>query len=331
MAEIEGLEVINVNKAERESAAWGIPLVDWMELEIQIRGSVDVFGHAYVDDDVVEERWRSEVAVVLIEAGLVSKANRFVECSRYAYLYQCEGPDQHRLFSPIYCDLRFCPRCAPRQFARLLKKYEPIVRQVYSNQKPGFRLREITLTSANLGSLNSAQVRRFNQAAKTTLKKLMRKVRGWGAIWCDEVGFDNTNLHAHVLFYGPYIPQRVLAQVWNEVSGHQVVWINEASGNGSSALLYLLKYVSKAPTRDANRVGQLEVAFHKTRRIHSLGVFYRLAGRDPDNEYSEWTGCPHCGADIEKQPGHLRIENAILEGRTFVGTKHTARRREWVN
>ena len=322
--------MININQAEREAAQWRISMVDWMELQTRVYGKVDAFGDSDLDNEL-DERWRSEVAEVLVEGGLISKANRFLECSRYAYLYQCKGSDQHQLFSPIYCDLRFCPRCASRQFARLMKKYELIVREVSSKRKPEFRLREITLTSANLGSLTSSQIKEFNQAVKITLNKLMRKVRGWGAIWCDEVGFDNTNLHAHILFFGPYISQRTLAQVWSEVSGHQVVWIKEASGNGSGALLYLLKYVSKPPTRDARRIGQLEVAFHKTRRIHSLGVFYRLAGKDSDNEFSEWTTCPHCGANIEKQPGCPRIEKAILEGRTFVGTKTTPRRREWVN
>ena len=171
----------------------------------------------------------------------------------------------------------------------------------------------------------------INLAVKATLSKLMRKFRGWGAVWCDEVGFDNTNLHAHILFFGPYVDQRELARVWNEVSGHQVVWITEAHGGGSRALLYMLKYVSKPPTCDAKQVGLLEVAFHKTRRVHSLGVFYRLAGSDADAEFSEWTCCPHCGADIEKEPGNVRIEKAVLEGRTFVGTKHTTRRREWLN
>lgn len=322
--------MINVNKAEREAAEWGIPLVDWMELQTRTRGTVDVFGDVDLDDQANED-WRSVVADVLVESGLIPKADRFLQCSRFAHLYQCKGADLHQLFSPIYCDLRFCPRCAPRQFARLMKKYEPIVRTLGAKRTRDFRLREITLTSANHGSLAPAQIKRFNQDVKTTLHKLMSEIQGWGAIWCDEVGFDNTNLHAHILFYGPYIPQPVLAQVWNEVSGHQVVWIKEAPRSGRSALLYMLKYVSKPPTRDAARVGQLEVAFHKTRRIHSVGVFYRLAGKDSDNQYSEWTKCPHCGADIEKQPGSPRIEKVILEGRTFVGTKSTARRKTWVN
>jgi hypothetical protein len=198
-------------------------------------------------------------------------------------------------------------------------------------KKSGFRLREITLTSSNKGVLTKGQPKPFNEAVKFTLRELMDDVQGWGALWCDEVGFGNTNLHAHVLFYGPYIDQRELARVWNKISGHQVVWISEAHGDGSRALLYMLKYVSKPPTFDAKQVGLLEVAFHKVRRVHTLGVFYSLAGRDTDAEFSEWKCCPHCGANIVKQPGNPRIEKAILAGRTFVGTKYTARRREWLN
>jgi hypothetical protein len=322
--------MIDIKRAETEAAHWGIPLIDWMELNARTLGTVDVFGDCELDS-AAEEGWRSEAAAVMIAHGLSSKANRFLQCSLYAHLYVCDGAAQHRLFSPIYCDLRFCPRCAPRQFARLFAKYAPILSKVCATKKPGFRLREITLTSRNQGALTNEQPKTLNQAVKLTLRELMRNVEGWGALWCDEVGFDNTNLHAHVLFYGPYIDQRELARVWKKTSGHQVVWIAEAHGDGSKALLYMLKYVSKPPTSDANRVGLLEVAFHKVRRVHSLGVFYRLAGRDTDAEQSEWTRCPHCGAPIEKQPGNPRIEKAILEGRTFVGTKLTARRREWVN
>jgi len=322
--------MIDIRKAEHEAVSWGIPLTDYMELQIRIRGTVDVFGDSTLND-APEESWREAVADVLIEHGLIPKGNRFLQCSKFAHLFRCEGAEAHKLFSPIYCDLRFCPRCAPRQFARLLSKYEPILRAVSAERKPGFRLREITLTSVNLGGLTASQIRKFNEAVKRTLKRLMKKVKGWGAIWCDEVGFDNTNLHAHMLFWGPYISQPLLAEVWNQVSGHQVVWIKEAKGRGAGALLYLLKYVSKPPTNDPRAVGLLEVAFHKTRRIHAVGLFHNFAGNDPDNEFSEWSCCPHCGADIVKEMGAPRIEKAILEGRTFVGTKHTARRKEWVN
>jgi hypothetical protein len=183
-----------------------------------------------------------------------------------------------RLFSPVYCDLRYCPRCGGRQFARLIEKYLPIVRAIISQKRPGHRLRLITLTSRNTGTLTPEQIKRLNLDAKKTLKRLLPKDSSSGALWCDEVGYENTNLHAHVLLYGPYIAQDDLARVWNEVSGNQVVHIRDASGGGWKELLYMLKYVSKPPGKDPKFIGSLEVAFHGVRRVHAIGVFYNFSG-----------------------------------------------------
>jgi hypothetical protein len=91
------------------------------------------------------------------------------------------------------------------------------------------------------------------------------------------------------------------------------------------------KYVSKLPADDPAIIGQLEVAFHKCRRVHTLGVFYDFSGDDTDNTESEWTTCPHCGAELERLPGTFRLEKLIMEGRTFVGLRHPERKRPWVN
>jgi hypothetical protein len=322
--------MIDVHKAEAQATQWSISMRDWLELQVQIFGNVDAFGDSDIDDEADEE-WRGQVAQVLIEHRLFSKANHYMECCCYAYLYQCKGEEKHDLFSPIYCDLRFCPRCGPRQFARLIEKYEPVLKAVSAHKKPGFRIREITLTTRNTGNLKPEQIKEFNLCVKKTLKSLMHGVDGWGALWCDEVGFNNTNLHAHILLYGPFVPQNRLAEVWNEISGHEVVYITKARKSGGKALIHLLKYVSKPPANDPNQIGLLEVAFHGTRRVHALGLFYNFVGDDTDNIQSEWDTCPHCGAELTKLPGSTRIERAILEGRTFVGTKNTARRKTWVN
>lgn len=322
--------MIDVNKAEAQATQWGISLRDWMELQLQIFGNVDAFGDSDIDDERDEE-WRGTVAQVLVEHKLFSKAKRYLECARYAYLYQCKGKEKHDLFSPIYCDFRFCPRCAPRQFARLIQKYEPVLKAVSAHKKPGFGMREITLTTRNTGSLTPAQIKQFNLDVKKTLKFLMSGIEGWGAIWCDEVGFNNTNLHAHVLLYGPFLPQTRLAEAWNGISGYEVVYITKARKSGAKALIHLLKYVSKPPASHPNQIGLLEVAFHGTRRVHALGLFYNFVGEDTDNLHSEWDTCPHCGAELTKLPGSTRIEKAIIDGRTFVGTKSTARRKAWIN
>lgn len=267
--------MIDVRQAEAQAALWGIPLVEWMELNTQVFGNVDAFGPTFADDDL-DEQWRGMVAQVLVENKLASKANRFLECCRYAHLYECKGPDNHALFAPIYCDLRFCPRCAPRQFTRLVEKYQSVLKAVSGSRLAGFRFREITLTTRNTRELTPDQIKKFNNDAKRTLKNLMKGIKNWGALLCDEVGFNNTNLHAHILFYGPYIAQERLAEVWKEVSGHEVVYIKDANAGGARALKHLLKYVYKPPANDPHLIGLLEVAFHGTRRVHAPGLILQF-------------------------------------------------------
>jgi hypothetical protein len=62
-----------------------------------------------------------------------------------------------------------------------------------------------------------------------------------------------------------------------------------------------------------------------------LGAFYNFPGGDANEECAEWKSCPHCGAGITKAPGTVRIEKAILDGRTFIGTRNTDRRKAWLN
>jgi ribosomal protein S27AE len=330
MANGGGRGMIDVAQATTQSEEWGISLREVMELRAHVYGNLDPFGEFSADDDDDEE-WRGRVAHVLIENHLVPKANRYIECSRYGIRLQCKGKEAHDLFAPLYCDLRYCPRCGPRQYARLIEKYAPVVKLLSSKKLPGYLLREITLTTRKEKSLTSAQVKKFNKDVKKTLKKLMKGIKGWGAIWCDEVGFNNLNLHAHILFYGPYLEQSRLAEVWREISGHEVVFITKAHVSGPKALIHLLKYVSKPPADNPEIIGQLEVAFHGRRRVHALGVFYNFVGDDTDNLNSEWKTCPHCGADLIRLPGTARIEKLILEGRTFVGLQHPKRKPEWVN
>lgn len=322
--------MIDVPQATGEAEAWGIELREWMELRTHVFGNADAFGD-FISEDSAEEEWRGRVAQVLIENGHAPKANRYIECCRYGVRIQCKGPDAHQLFSPVYCDLRYCPWCGPRQFARLIEKHSPAIKAVTRERKPGYLLREITFTSLNTGELGSAQIKRFNDDVKNTLKKLLRRYGEWGALWCDEVGFNNTNLHAHVLVYAPYIEQSVLANAWRTISGHSVVYIKKAHVNGPKALVHLLKYVSKLPADVPEIIGQLEVAFHKCRRVHALGVFYDFSGDDTDNIESEWTNCPHCGAELERLPGTCRLEKLIMEGRTFVGTRRVKWKRELVH
>ena len=323
--------MIDVAKFEAQAHEWGISLADRFELESLSRTSIRPLDK-FDEEDHKEFEFRGQVAEVLTFHGLAHKANRYIDCARRGYRLRCEGPDQHEFFSPLYCDLRFCPRCAPRRFARLYARHAPVLDFIRHNSRRGFLLREITLTSTNTGELTSEQIKKFNQDVKRTLKALMKGVQGWGALVVDEVGFNNTNLHAHILFYGPYIEQPRLAAVWHEVSGHQVAWINRARVAGSRALLHLLKYVSKPPADDPEIIGRLEVAFHGTKRVHALGLFYNFNRGDTDGAPSEWQTCPKCGAKLVALPGLQSVSELKAGGLSFIGDFPRKRMsKEWVN
>lgn len=309
----------------------GISLNGLFELETLSRPSLKPL-ETFHEDDWEDFEFRSDVAEMLTFSGLGRKAQRHLDCARKGFRLRCEGEEHHEFFSPLYCDLRFCPRCAPRRFARLYAKHLPALEYIRRHPIPGFRLREITLTTTNTGTLSSKQIKEFNKHVKKTLRLLMKGTKRWGAICVDEVGFNNTNLHAHILIYCPYIEQARMAAVWREVSGHQVAWIEQAHVFGPKALLHLLKYVSKPPADDPAIIGQLEVAFHGTRRVHALGFFYDFADGDEDNEASEWTTCPKCGAQLVALLGFRPVYQLRSEGLSFIGEFHPVRRRkEWVN
>jgi hypothetical protein len=320
------LAVLNI-----EAYEWGISVTDRLELETLARQSL-VPLEKFAEIDHEEFEFRGKVAEVLVNHGLKGKAWRYLDCARRGYRLVCEGPERHEFFSPLYCDLRFCRVCAPRRFARLFAKHAPVLEFIARNPRQNFRLREITLTSRNLGDLKADQIKQFNRCVKKTLKTLLKDIPGWGAIWVNEVGFNNTNLHAHVLAYCPYIEQAQLADTWREISGHQVVWINQAKILGSKALLYLLKYVSKPPADDPETIGALVVAFHGTRRVHALGVFYNFVGDDPDGLESQWGMCPKCGANLVAIRELHPVSDLRSYGLEFIGEfPSSGRRREWVN
>ena len=284
--------VISTQYRERGGVnVWGISVSDRFELESLVRPTVKPL-EKFTEQDHEELAFRNVVANELIAAGRVTKAHRFQTCSRYGRIIQCKGEDRHRFFTLEYCYLRFCSRCGPRSFSRLYAKYAPVLEYARIHQTRKLRLRIITLTSQNTGSLRSKQIRDFNKEVKKALKKLLKGCENWGAIWVNEVGRNNTNLHAHILIFCPYIPQRRLSEVWRQISGNPVVWISQVVASGPKALSYLLKYVSKPPSDDPQFIAQLEIAFHGVRRVHTMGLFYNFASRDPDAKHSHWKQCP---------------------------------------
>ena len=314
-----------------EAAAWGISRSERFELEALSRFNVKS-PEKFDDDDWVDLDFRTQVADILSENGLEKKAHRYLMCARKACVLRCQGSERHEFFSPSYCDLRFCKVCSKRQFARLFAKHSSVLEFIRRNPHRGFRLRQITLTSRNTGILLHRDIKTFNAAVKATLKILMQGVKGWGAIVVLEIGFNNWNLHAHILAWCPYVEQARLAEVWQSVSGHEVVWISEERVHGPKALLYMLKYVSKPPSDKPEIVGQLEVAFHTTRRVHCYGLFYNFSRDETDHEDCEWMECPKCGAELKRVKGLRFVYQLRQQGLEFIGKFRKQRKnKQWVS
>lgn len=161
-----------------ESLAWNISICERLQLETMARASRRSVGE-YQDDDWAQLDFRSKVAEVLAKNGLVAKADRYLACSRQVVMLRCKGPEPHEYYSPNYCDLRFCQICAKRQFCRLRAKHSPVLDFIALNPRRGFRLRKITLTSRNTGSLTHEQITTFNHHVKKTLLRLMEGAVGW--------------------------------------------------------------------------------------------------------------------------------------------------------
>jgi hypothetical protein len=139
-------------------------------------------------------------------------------------------------------------------------------------------------------------------------------------------------VNAHILFYGLYLPQSRIADVWNKVSGNQVVWITLADGRGRGALLYMLKYVSKPPSDDPEMIGKLEVAFHGTRRVHAMGIFYNFEGGQDDCGESDRLSCPKCGAKLVVDTGLRPMWYLRDMGFELLGPcRSQGRNKKWIN
>lgn len=321
-----------LSQLEVEATQWGIPLSERLELQEICKGQNLPFVPG------TAETWstfdhRYEVSENLIAASLKNKGLRYRDCHRKGMVVECKGPIKHKFAIPYCCDLRFCPFCAPRSFMRLMKKHSPVLDHIRLHSRSDFRLREITLTSLNTGTITKQQVDAFNGYVKKTLHTLMKGVKGWGAISVDEVGFNNTNLHAHILFYGPFIPQATLVEVWKKVSGFDVGWIELAEAEGPRALLHLLKYVSKPPSNNPAILAQLEVAFHGARRVFAYKSFYNFkAEPEKKDEVKADRSCPTCGAALVVKRELRPLSILREEGLPMLESVRLEREKEkWIN
>lgn len=268
---------------------------------------------------------RKRQAKLLLEFGLIGKARRQAWCGLIGRKRDCfSGDAGHKFYSVCRCGNRYCPDCGPSAFRRLFTRHGRLRTLVEEwKQRPNYILAKLDITRRNTGEMPSpVSVRCFNENIKQLREAIRQHIRlsrrQFGILYCDEFGSGNTNLHAHGIYLGPWISQKVLTRLWAQIchDGSFIISIKRAK-SFEAALAHALKYPSKFFEASPGRLAELELAFHKVRRVHALGLFYNpKIERESGEEGPMQAGrCPVCGDLLLDAQGWHFVEDLRREGR----------------
>jgi|YelNatPaOPRAMG01_1025707.scaffolds.fasta_scaffold48567_2 hypothetical protein len=288
---------------------------------------------------------RGKTAKLLHEAGLGSKAHRYGDCYRKGIPYDCAGCGR-KAYTRFHCGNRFCEKCGKKIMRELLDKYaDPVAEMIAARPShAGMTLARINFTMRASGECPAPdEIRRFNQAVRDTLK-MIAPGGEYGAVWANEFGYEvrgrkadrkagGLNLHAHGLYYGSRVSWDKVRDAWvKALRRHglegQGVWITFLKGWQRNparavrhALVHMFKYISKVPAESPERVAALEVAFNGVRRVHSVGLFYKLQ-RISEELKEIAPRCPDCGNPMHRAYGRpwerFPVEALESEGRVEI-------------
>lgn len=260
----------------------------------------------------------------MYKAGLHSKAQRAAYCGVLGQRRECIA-NQHGFYIRYGCGNRYCPTCRQHSFAALFSKHlvlEGVARRLVPHwpvhgYRPLLVIAKMDFTIRNTGEMPTPEVvKQFNWDIRKFFRLLEQRFgisrKDYGVLWCDEFGGSNTNLHAHAVYAGPWLPQKgkELSGLWSEVVGEQAFLSIRAARSFPAGLAHALKYTSKHVSASTpTRLAELERAFHGVRRVHTLACFYNVKQAEPGEDWPglESRGCPLCGSAL------LRVSGCRLE------------------
>jgi hypothetical protein len=298
---------------------------------------------------------RGEGAQALYDAGLKKKAFRYADCEMRGEKTECSRyPAHHRFFKRYHCLNRFCSKCGKVHRARLFSHYSPLLAGFLSDcpSLPFHTLARVNFTMRCDGEVPTReQVRAFNQAVRKTVRNAVRAVLKkrakdgdewaraalksrravYGIFFSDEVGYETRghiadekrkahglNLHAHGIFYGPFLQDwkagwRIFRDAWRKETARAFgeeshgCWIKHLGGWRAEpakairhSLNHLLKYISKCPYKTVQRMADLESAFDRARRVHAGGLWHGL--KEPEHHHGSSGSCPICQKQGRESP-----------------------------
>jgi len=242
-----------------------------------------------------------------------AKHDRFRRCGEQGSRLSC--PEcAISFYTRFFCKHKLCDRCARIYGGEIRRRIKGLVTPIFAEKKKGWTVALLTLSESSAvyrGRYpNAEEYQAFNRHVSEFCRLFYGKYRGtWtrkgkvredrkryqGAGWfaVNEFGQDNTNLHAHVLLYGPWIPHKKLLAAWIKITGGHRGCHIEPIRNPKVAASYVSKYLTKPPRfLDPNTAVKFVLATHRQRRIRTGGIFYNCLARKQEKRPVDL--CPFC-------------------------------------
>lgn len=179
----------------------------------------------------------------------------------------------------------------------------------------------------NVGRPETWVARRFNLAIKKTIRTLARRAgisrREYGYLFTDEYGAHNTNLHCHGIWVGPRLDWKEIQRAWRKYSKFIVPAYSKpgrvvirSCNVLAPALYHAIKYPAKFGEHASGEwLAELEIAFHRVRRLHRLGAFYNMPKPEDEPEHDgRMTKCPGCKGPLGEPTFNRLLSDLYAEG-----------------
>lgn len=287
----------------------------------------------------------------MYEQGLTKKAQRQIACGILGGEAHCKDQG-HRFYVAYECELRYCPDCGPKLanklFARQHDKLLFVAQQLMRcgiddcrecndaiqngtlphwppprGHKPPVVCAKLDFTLRHQAGETTPpapeRMRELNQLIKKFCRAIEKRYRikrsEYGLAYCDELGGNNNNPHAHAIYVGPWLPQKKkeLSALWHEITGNSFILSIKYAEDFGRALYHAVKYPAKFAERSSpERLADLEVVFHRVRRFHTLAAFY--APEVPEPEPPAAWDCPICHSPLSEPRGFEGIQELRARG-----------------
>lgn len=262
--------------------------------------------------------------------------SRLDNCDKYVREFEtkCCGKTY---YAEMSCNLRTCPFCARKRMLDRTRKVVKFVKSLDLNRKKyDHRLKFITFgygTEDGIKKGIEKSLKAFEKIRRNLLETKrekyvdehsgkVKKRKTEGCVWSVELGQKNLSIHIHVLYWGRYIPQKVLSNEWKRLTGKFYVDVRAAKNKSKKKkglwgiVLETTKYITKGLTfLDPEVAFRIEKELFRVRTFGTSGIFYgKIKPEKPE--------CPFCGSTegfiyIGVQEKNSQVMVAILIQRQF--------------